>query len=54
MCTLATALSWHDEHTAAVGEILRLSEGSVAEAPVLIVLPRIPLAVGEDQTPVIW
>ena len=54
ICTLATALSWHDEHTAAMGVILKLSNGSLVEAPVLIVLPNIPFAVGDAHTPVNW
>lgn len=51
MCVLASALSWQDEHTAAIGVILRLSTELVVEAPLLMVFPRMPLAVGAAQTP---
>jgi len=59
MWSFASALSWHDEHTAAVGEVLRLSAASVAAGPVVafaagsvvVVVPRIPFAVGGAQMP---
>jgi len=54
MCAFANALSWHDEHTAAVGEVLRLSAASLAAGPVVVVVPRIPFAVGGAQVPVSW
>jgi hypothetical protein len=54
MCVFATALSWQAEHTAAIGVILRLSAELVVEAPVLMVVPRMPLAVGAAQIPVSW
>ena len=54
ICVFAVALSWQDEHTDAIGVILRLSEASVAEGGVLMVFARMPLAVGADQMPVNW
>jgi hypothetical protein len=54
MCVFVNALSWHDEHTAAVGEVLRLSTASLAAGPVVVVVPRIPFAVGGAQRPVSW
>ena len=47
-------MSWHDEHAAAVGVVLRLSAASLAEAPVEVVVPNIPFAVGESQMPATW
>jgi hypothetical protein len=52
MCNFATAPSWQDEHTAAIGVILKLSAELVVDAPVLMVVARMPLAVGAAQSPV--
>ena len=54
MWVSADTPSWQDEHTADIGEILRLSAELVAETPVSTVVPRIPLAVGAAQIPVSW
>src|SRR5205814_3458144 len=54
MCSFATAPSWHDEQTATVGDMRRLSVASTADAAVAIVEPRMPLAVGASHGPVTW
>src|SRR5690349_5930043 len=52
MCSRATAPSWHDEQTAAVGEMRRLSAGSAANGAVTTLEPWMPLVVGAAHVPV--
>jgi hypothetical protein len=46
MCATAGALSWHDTHTAVIGDVLRLSDGSERDAPELVVVPAKPFGAG--------